>query len=232
MIEIMNRVEQKYIISNDVYNKLIHKLNNYLIKDDYFKYTICNIYFDTDSYELIKNSLEKPIYKEKIRLRSYGIPTLSDNVFLEVKKKYDGVVNKRRIVLKLNEFYDYLNGNYYKDNSQIMNELDYAFNFYKLKPKVFLAYDRYAYKGIEDNNFRVTFDYNIRSRSEDLRLEEGDAGYLLNKDKTYIMEVKALGSIPLWFSKLLSELKIYPASFSKYGEVYKKYIKLGDVYNV
>lgn len=224
-IKVFKRVEKKYLLSEDLYQKLFEKINNYITVDTYDFSTICNIYFDTDDYLLVNRSIEKPIYKEKVRLRSYGIPKKNSKVFLEIKKKYKGVVGKRRVSAPLKEFYKYFDtGKYPNVDTQIMNEIDYCFKFYNLKPKVFLAYDRYSYKGKDDSNFRITFDKNIRSRTDNLYLENGDNGMLLLDKNCYIMEVKTLGAYPLWFAQILSELNIYPTSFSKYGNVYKKQI--------
>ena len=172
----MQRVETKYLLNDSTYKKLLSRIDNYITKDNYYNYSILNIYFDTENYDLIERSLEKPIYKEKVRLRSYGIPTLDDKVFLEIKKKYKGVVGKRRVIFPLRDFYSYLSGNYEFSNNQIMKEIDYCFKLYKLKPVLFLAYDRYAYKGKRDFDFRLTFDFNIRSREYDLELNQGDYG--------------------------------------------------------
>lgn len=220
-IEIMQRIEKKYILDEEAYHKFMNMVKDYIDKDGYHKYSILNIYFDTEHYDLIRNSLEKPIYKEKVRLRSYKVPKLKDDVFLEIKKKYKGVVNKRRITLSLNDFNSYMDGYYFQTDSQIMKEIDYCFKKYQLKPVLFLAYNRYAYRGKCDNEFRLTFDYDIRFRENDLNLDKGDYGELLFDKKIYIMEVKSIKGLPIWFCKALSELKIYPSSFSKYGTVYK-----------
>ena len=224
-INVFKRVEKKYLLSEDLYQKLFEKIYNYITVDTYNFSTICNIYFDTDDYLLVNRSIEKPIYKEKVRLRSYSVPKKNSKVFLEIKKKYKGVVGKRRVSAPLKEFYTYFDtGKYPNVDTQIMNEINYCFKFYNLKPKVFLAYDRYSYKGKDDSNFRITFDKNIRSRTDNLYLEKGDNGMLLLDKNCYIMEVKTLGAYPLWFAQILSELNIYPTSFSKYGNVYKKQI--------
>ena len=221
--EIFKRVEKKYLLTETQYKELLEKANNHLEKDKYFKNTICNIYFDTDNYDLIVESLEKPTYKLKVRLRSYNVPGVNDIVYLEIKNKYKGIVGKRRVKISLNEFYEYLEtGKYPNCNKQIMEEIDYFFKKYDLKPKLYLAYDRLSYYDKDNKNFRITFDQNIRSREEDLKLEYGDAGKLYFKDKTYIMELKTLDSLPLWFTKIINELKIYPTSFSKYGKIYIK----------
>lgn len=222
---IFKRVEQKYVLTEQEYKLLFKKINKYLKKDKYFKSTICNIYFDTINNDLIINSLEKPIFKEKIRLRSYQVPSINDDVFLEIKEKYKGIVGKRRIKIKLKDFYTYLKTNNYDKDNQIMNEINYYFKYYDLKPAIYIAYDRLSYCGVDDNSLRITIDSNLRSRNSDLNLELGDAGKCYFKDKNYIMEIKTLGSMPLWLVRSLSELKIYPTSFSKYGSIYQKELK-------
>jgi len=230
-MEVFQRVEQKYILDEDEYEKLFDKLKNHLTKDIYYRSTICNIYFDTDNYDLIVNSIDKAPFKQKIRIRSYNIPKINDKVFLELKCKFKGVVFKRRVKMKLNDIYDYLEDGSIRENSndQIMKEIDYVIKKSNLKPKLFLAYDRLSYYANDNKNLRVTFDNNLRSRDEDLKLELGDAGKKYTKDNFYIMEIKSRDSIPLWFSSILNELKIYPNTFSKYGNIYKKNSG-GDVY--
>lgn len=182
--KIFRRIETKYLLNKKQYNKLMKKLESYIVKDKYYKSTICNIYFDTDNYDLIINSINKPEYKEKVRIRSYNIPNLDDTVFLELKKKYKGIVGKRRIRIKLQEFYEYLkSGILNSKDKQIKNEIEYAFKTYNLKPKLYLAYDRLCYCDKENSDFRITFDRNLRSREEDLNLELGDSGKLyFNED--------------------------------------------------
>ena len=222
---IFKRVEQKYVLTEQEYKLLFKKINKHLKKDKYFKSTICNIYFDTINNDLIINSLEKPIFKEKIRLRSYQVPSINDDVFLEIKEKYKGIVGKRRIKIKLKDFYTYLETNNYDKDNQIMNEINYYFKYYDLKPAIYIAYDRLSYCCVDVNSLRITIDSNLRSRNSDLNLELGDAGKCYFKDKNYIMEIKTLGSMPLWLVRSLSELKIYPTSFSKYGSIYQKELK-------
>ena len=166
------------------------------------------------------NSLEKPTFKAKVRIRSYSVPTLDDKVFLEIKDKYKGVVGKRRIKIKLSEFYDYLENDKMSDE-QIMRELDYYFKLYKLKPLVFVAYNRVSFRGKDNKELRITIDSNLRSRWDNLRLEAGDFGDNYFNEETYIMEIKLLDSMPIWLARSLSDLKIYPHSFSKVGNIYK-----------
>lgn len=218
---IFKRVEQKYIITQEQKEQLLEKLKTYIEKDEYYKSTINNIYFDNENNDLIINSIEKPPFKVKLRLRSYNTPKLDDYVFLEIKDKYKGIVGKRRIKLTLREFYDYLEKGTIKDN-QIMKEIDYYFKLYKLKPYIFLAYDRECYHENNNKSLRITIDSNLRSRQDNLNLEYGSNGNNYFKDNKYIMEIKVLDSMPLWLVKSLSELKIFPTSFSKIGSIYKK----------
>lgn len=219
---IFSRVEKKYLIKAENYDTFLKCIEPYMNMDQYGQHTICNIYYDTDNYDLIRTSIEKPVYKEKLRLRSYGIPGEKDQVFLEIKKKYKGTVFKRRIALSLKEAENYLeHGIAPVEKNQIFKEIDYFVNFYHPTSKLFLAYDRIAYAGIEDPELRITFDHNIRSRNYDLDLKNGDYGELLLDDSNYLIEIKSLAALPLWLVDILSDLKIYPTSFSKYGSIYK-----------
>lgn len=220
---VFERVEKKYLISDTKLNLLMKRIEPYMDKDKYGIHTICNIYYDTSTYDLIRNSIEKPVYKEKLRLRSYGIPEKNDKVFLELKKKCDSTVFKRRISLTLKEAEAYLeNGIKPQKESQILREIDYFINFYQPEKKIFIAYDRIALLGNENPDLRITFDMNIRSRVYDLNLIKGDYGKNINNFNSYLMEIKTPCSLPLWLVRTLSELKIYPVSFSKYGEIYKQ----------
>ncbi len=219
--DIFRRIEEKYFISKDQFNTLLTEIKDYIKKDDYYKSNILNIYFDNNNDEILIRSGDKPIYKDKVRLRSYNTPTLNDYVFLEIKSKYKGITGKRRIKMKLSDFYDYINNNKI-NNTQIMEEIDYLFKYYDLKPSYFVGYDRLSFKGIDNPGLRITFDNNLRSRKDNLKLEEGDYGNLFFDDNRLIMEIKTLDSMPLWLTNALSKLKIYPISFSKVGEIYKK----------
>jgi SPX domain protein involved in polyphosphate accumulation len=232
-IEVFNRFENKFLVHSNTYKKIYSALLEYMELDAYNKdqdlYTISNLYFDTKDDFLIRRSLSKPKYKQKLRLRAYGIPKEGDKVFLEIKKKVCGTVNKRRTILALEEAYEFVKTNKkpeLKDymNPQVLNEIHYILNMYKLEPKLYLAYDRKALFGKEDKNLRITFDTNIRTRRSDLRLEKGDQGELLLKNDYWLMEIKILNSMPYWLSKLLSEHKIYKTSFSKYGKEYQNMI--------
>lgn len=225
-IATFQRVEKKYMITKEQYEAFTKTLLAYMHPDEYGKHTISNLYFDTPDDVLVRRSIEKPHYKEKLRLRSYGIPDQNSKVFLEIKKKYDGIVYKRRIAMTLQEADAYIEKHVKPEKQgQIFQEIDYFMNFYQgLAPKLYLAYDRIAWAGNEDDSLRITFDTNIRSRWEDLYLEHGDYGTKLLDEKLYLMEIKVPGAFPLWMSALLNALNIYPVSFSKYGSIYQKRI--------
>lgn len=223
VIDVFQRVEKKYLMTAETYQLFQKEIEAYMQADQYGLHTICNIYFDTISDELIRNSIEKPVYKEKLRLRSYGIPNYNSQVFLEIKRKYKGIVYKRRVAMTLKEASYYLeHGIRPKNDSQILKEIDYFIKFYKPIPKLYLAYDRVAFFGKEDNNIRMTIDANIRSRKDDLALEQGDRGELLLEQDMYLLEIKVPNAYPIWLAEILSKLEIYPISFSKYGNIYKQ----------
>ncbi|MBR4555616.1 MAG: polyphosphate polymerase domain-containing protein [Ruminococcus sp.] len=219
---VFKRVEKKYLLSEEQYNELRKRLRTYMSVDQYGETTICNIYYDTPDHVLVRRSMEKPIYKEKLRVRSYGTPKPGGTVFVEVKKKFKGVVYKRRASMKLEQSDEFTAGNPVgTKDKQIENELLYFIKFYKgIAPAMYLSYDRIALFGNDDPELRVTFDRNITFREEDLRLESGSYGRKILPEGTRVMEIKITNAMPLWLAHILDELKIFPASFSKYGSAY------------
>lgn len=219
---IFKRVEKKYLLTKEQYEYVLEKVQEHMHIDSYGLTTINNIYFDNKMDELIETSIEKPKYKEKLRLRSYGTPTEDSTVFFEIKKKYKGVVYKRRISMKLKEAYHYIETGELPDNlkGNIPEEIDYMINRYRLTPKVYIGYDRIALTDDTDPDLRITFDCNIVSRYDDIRLELGNAGFRLLEKDHYLMEIKIPGAMPLWLAHILSEKQIQPASFSKFGRIH------------
>lgn len=220
------RYEKKYLINKTQYRALRERLADYMAVDQYGWNTICNIYYDTPDYRLIRASIEKPMYKEKLRLRTYGVPTDDSSAYVEVKKKFKGIVYKRRMVLPYAQAFQWLNKEPVPmKESQIEEEILWFRKFYhSLEPRIVLCYDRLALYGLADKEFRVTFDHRIRWRRERLDLTAGDDGELLLPDDNYIMEIKIHGAMPLWMADLLDELDVYPTSFSKYGKIYQSYM--------
>lgn len=221
---VFRRLEFKYRLNLEQYNNIITKIKEVLNEDDYGKTTIQSLYFDTPNYRLIRESIEKPEFKEKLRLRGYGILSKDKKAFLEMKRKSEGVVYKRRVKMTEDEAFSFIEGKNNGGDDQISRELRYFRDFYQeLKPAMLLLYDREAYYLDE---LRVTFDTNIRYRLENLNLSTNLEGTLLDEG-LIMMEIKTVNAIPLWLVKLLSDNKIYKISYSKYGTAYKKIVCKG-----
>ena len=222
--DVFQRIELKYLMDDDQYNALRERLQGMAEVDSYGETSILNIYFDTPDYKLIRRSLEKPIYKEKLRLRSYGIPKDDTTSFIEIKKKYKGIVYKRRIGMPYEQSLAYLvDGEPVAKQSQISNEIDYFMSFYKgIAPAMAISYDRIAMAGVEDPELRITFDRNIRWRTENLDLKYGNVGNEILQPGQHLMELKIAGAIPMELAHILDELNIRKTSFSKYGKGYEQ----------
>ena len=223
---IFKRTEKKYLLTEEMRQVLCERILPCLVPDEHGRSTVCSLYLDTPSFLLIRNSIEAKTYKEKLRLRCYGIPKETDFVFLEIKKKFKGVVYKRRVKLPLDHAMEYIERGAPLPDSQIVREIDYAMHFYsKPQPAMLVAYERDAFFGREDSGFRITFDTNVRYRTDDLFLSHGNDGKTILPKDTVIMEIKTDGAMPLWLSHTLSELGIYPHSFSKYGTSYRDHLQ-------
>ena len=209
--EIFKRVEEKWLLPKEEYERLLPELRKHMEEDVYGKYTISNIYYDTKDFRLIRESLEKPVYKEKLRLRLYGDADENGKVFAEIKKKYKGIVYKRRIGMKLRDARRWLNygiapaegkggGKASFTEKQIFREISYM-------------KDRYG------------LDTNIRCRTTDTDLAAGNQGMQLLPPDTVLMEVKIPGAMPLWMAELFERITPYQQSFSKYGTYYEYLMK-------
>lgn len=218
------RYEIKYLITKNQKQELLKIMKNHMEPDKFGKSTICNIYFDTPNNLLIRRSLDKPCYKEKLRVRSYGVAKPDSRVFVEIKKKYKSVVYKRRIAMAEKEMIDYLiNGNGLSQVTQISKEIDYFIKMYEnIEKAMFLSYKREAFFSKTDKNLRITFDENILARDYDISLISGVYGEKILEEGMVLLEVKTALGIPIWLLEFLSENKIYKRSFSKYGEAYKQ----------
>ncbi len=223
---VFKRYELKYMLTLEQKEKVLTAIAPYMQPDPYGRTTIRNLYYDTDTYLLIRRSIEKPTYKEKLRIRSYGQATADSNVFVELKKKYKHVVYKRRISLPNETATEWLSGERpFHPDTQIANEIEYFLGFYgTLHPTVFLSYEREAYYANDGCDFRLTFDDTILCRQEDLSLESKVYGASILPKGMVLMEIKCAGGIPLWLTQELSKEKIYKTSFSKYGTAYKMLI--------
>lgn len=227
MQTIFQRYEIKYLMTKLQQQYILRAMAPYMELDQYGHSKICNLYFDTDHYRLIRRSLEKPVYKEKLRVRSYGRVGEEGTVFVELKKKYRHVVYKRRIALPQNQALAWLGGTYLcsKESSQIVHEINYVLSFYSgLKPLTYLSYEREAFVSEKYADFRVTFDENIVYRQNDISLCSEIYGTPILPKNVVLMEIKCIGGIPLWMTHALTQQHIYHTSFSKYGTAYQKFI--------
>ena len=216
-------------MSNEQYEKLIEILSEKIVPDDFPTSAISNLYYDTPDFRLIRTSLQKPKYKEKLLLRCYKVPNATTQAFLEIKRKALGIVYKRRESLPYQRAIDFLAGKDPGKDTQIFRELDWMLKSYKnLAPAMFLSYDRLSFKGVEDSSVRITFDQNILWRTTVLDLSTGTWGEQLLKPGQKLMEIKISNAMPLWLAHALSACKIYPTSFSKYGKAYQTMISRGE----
>lgn len=225
MQTVFKRYELKFILSMEQKERLLARMQPYMSMDQYGRTEIRNLYFDTPDYRLIRRSIDRPSYKEKLRLRSYGMTQPDSAVFVELKKKCDGVVYKRRLCMDLPKAMDWLcDKGAPPDQRQITKEIDYFLKFYgDLRPTVYLSYEREAYFA-ENSDFRVTFDHNIICRQDNLTLCGNLGGHHILPADQCLVEIKCSGGIPLWMTSALSAMKLYKTSFSKYGTAYQTLI--------
>ncbi len=225
------RKEMKYIMSEAQWESFMESISPHIDPTDFPVSEIRNLYLDTDDYEMIRRSIAKPVFKEKLRIRSYGDYAGTGRMFYEMKKKFKGIVYKRRFDVTKEMAGEeevpirFSDVDPFKDKSQTVREWNYwlAQND-DLKPRFFLSYDRWAYWGKENQEVRLTFDRNLTWREEDLQLSGEVYGHRLLEGQV-LLEIKVPGSMPLWLSKPLSELGIYPVSYSKIGSAYSQSMK-------
>jgi len=226
---IFKRIEKKYFLTEKQYKSLTEIIGGRLTPDEHGRSTICSLYLDTPDFLLIRNSIDATCYKEKLRIRSYGTPTPDSKVFLELKKKFEGVVYKRRVSMPLADALHFVHTGVKPFSSQIMNELEWSVNHYEgIAEAVLICYERDAFYDKNDPTLRITFDTNVRYRcGEALNMCDGDFGKQIIPDNTYLMEIKTAGTMPKWLSEALSDLNIFGTSFSKYGTAFREINKSG-----
>lgn len=224
---IFKRYEKKYLISEEEKDRLMLLIREKLVPDKYGISTLCSLYLDTPDYLLIRNSIDAISYKEKLRMRSYGVPDENKKVFFEIKKKYKKVVYKRRVSMDLKTAYEYVESGVPPVDSQIMREIDYLMKFYRdPRPNVCIVCEREAFFSRESSDVRLTFDKDLRYRRGFPNAENvGEGTPIPEAQGKYVLEIKTPGAMPLWLASALSECKIYPRSFSKYAHAYYDIIR-------
>lgn len=218
---VFKRYELKFLMSRRQQEEFLHTMKPHMAPDRYPHSSIRNLYYDTPDFRLIRDSLDKPFYKEKLRIRSYGRAGSTDPVFVELKKKCDSIVYKRRIVLPQQEAIAWLDGSSPVPDSQIGREIQAAANRWSpIFPQVFLSYERDSYHSNDESGLRLTFDSCIRYRTVAVTLDSDTWGTPLLGSDTILMELKVPESMPLWIARELSRLGVYKTTFSKYGTAY------------
>lgn len=228
------RYEMKYLICDNKKRELEELMEKYIEPDKYFHSLIQNIYYDTKDARLIRTSLEKPAYKEKLRLRCYGTAGKDTPAFIEVKKKYEGIVYKRRVEMEYEKACRYLNQNFriVDEKEQILKEIDYFKSFYQeLVPAMYISYERDAYHGKDDHDLRITFDERILYRKENLALDTKAYGTEILDKGECLMEIKIADSMPLWLTKIVDLPYVKKTSFSKYGKAYENEMHKMNILN-
>lgn len=224
-IETFARVEHKYILPKRNYEAFLEEIAPYIEEDEYPRYSLRNIYYDAPDNRMIMRSLEGPVYKEKLRLRAYG-ERQDDMAFIEIKKKFDGIVYKRRIALHEPEAMRFLEEHHALPvNSQIGQEITYIQQLYNVRKKMFISYDRIAFRGKNESDVRITFDTNIAYRLHNLSLEKTGEEIAIREDDAILLEIKVMDRYPIWLSNALAKMKLYKNSFSKYGIIYSALTK-------
>ena len=224
---LFQRYEKKYLLTEAQYRQVLEAIREKMVPDVHARYSIKNIYFDTEDYDLIRTSVDGADYKEKLRLRAYGTwdRNKNDRVFLEIKKKYDGIVYKRRIGMSfLDAMFYVFSGERPEGLTDLeTSEFDFFLKRHHIVNRTFLTYDREAYAAADGGELRITFDTNIRFQTSGFSFDEKQASEQVPV-MGVLMEIKNPMSMPLWVAQMLSKYQIRPYSFSKYGAVYRNNI--------
>ena len=230
MANTFERMEKKTILPSSMVDELKARIAPYMDSDPHNvngePYMICNLYYDGPDDHVIRESVQLPQYKEKLRLRCYGIPTEDSQVFLELKKKQNGVGTKRRTRLRYGDLKSYLDTGVHPEglsyvDEQVLREIDYYRSHESVEPRVYVSYLRNAYHGKEDPSFRLTLDSDILTRRYDLDLALGRYGTPILTPNVTLLEVKFTGAVPFWFSRIMSEFGLSFHTFSKVGTDFK-----------
>lgn len=223
---VFKRKEVKYLLTEARLAALRPALETHMEPDAFAHSSISNLYYDTPDFRMLRRSLEKPAYKEKLRLRGYGVPDEETQVFPEIKKKAEGIVYKRRVRMPYGDAIRYLSRRRPGGDGQIFQELNWMLISYgSLAPRIFLSYERDSWRGREDSSLRLTLDREILWRTEALDLRRGAWGEPLLEPGQVLMEVKISNAAPLWLAEALSENGIFPISFSKCGRAFETLCK-------
>ena len=241
----LSRYEFKFPISYDDMDRLMDDLIPYVKSDkhvnEYGIYTISSLYMENDCKDCYYETINGDPFRQKVRLRVYGKQAFKDSdAFLELKNKINGLVVKRRINMKLSDAVNFMNdcaknGNsakiesYKNADSQILKEIRQVIATKKLKPAVIVSYERLPLVAIDDESLRITFDFNLRSRSDALDQTEGTGGLRRCPKNVAILEIKTNKPLPYWLTKILAKYNYRNQTFSKYCSHYSPMRILSDI---
>ena len=218
---IFSRTEKKYLLTTAQAEELLPVLKEHMHGDKYGKSTVCSMYFDTPDFRIIRASIDAKAYKEKLRVRCYGVPSASDPTFVELKKKYLGVVYKRHFTMPYGEAMAFLTGGAPAPDTQMGREVEYFLRFYPgIRPAIIICCERLALFDDADPGLRLTFDSGLRYRMRDLDLSRGSHGDPIVDPDLVVMEIKTPSAMPLWLTRALDERDIFPQKFSKYATAF------------
>ena len=223
------RREVKYRLNSEMFEILKREFAAHVVQDKFHFVCVHNIYYDNDSHEIIRRSIEKPLFKQKLRLRAYEKNgELDGHAFVEMKNKYEGSVFKRRVKIPIGAARLLADGTPLCGviaSGQIADELLFYAGAKDCRPKIYVSYNRYAYCAKAEKDLRITFDFGIFSRVERLWLCRDSADEQLLTDDDYILEIKSERPFPLWLTGILAKHRLYPQSFSKYGRIYEESLR-------
>ncbi|MGT2896598.1 polyphosphate polymerase domain-containing protein [Streptococcus entericus] len=221
------RVETKYLVSLAQLPHLLSDLGEYMEADDFAQSTITSLYFDTEHFDMVQDSLAKKYGKEKLRLRTYDRNgDLEAPAFLEIKQKIDGVGYKYRIKTSPKQAGLLAAGDMenHTEDKRLLAQLETLQQRYgTIKPRMLISYKRLSFKGKDNPSIRVTLDTSITyALVNDLVLTSSMALPLL-PEQQLIMEIKVSDQLPAWLENILNQYNLDKVSFSKYGQAYTLY---------
>jgi len=221
---VFDRWELKYVVTVKQMYQLMHALKNYVVLDengDDGLYKIKSIYYDSHDFKFYHEKMNGNKYRQKVRLRGYNNVAYNDDVYFEIKQRYNTTVQKRRAELKLSDAYELmkhpLDAEQYADKKRIvLDEIRYLSSMHALEAKAIVSYDRKAYMGKYEDGLRITFDTNLKCRKENLNLEEYHKEKYFVHPSLAVLEIKTNEKVPIWLVSLIQRFEIEAHRVSKY----------------
>ena len=220
MKETFQRKELKYLLDAPSLYRLREAVSRHLLPSEFGTSQVNSLYLDTRERSVIARSVEKPLYKEKLRIRWYrsGSLATASEAFVELKKKHKGIVYKRRLAVSPQTAIGFSRGSGL-GGSQIAREIEAARQrMGDLLPSALVICRRTSFGSDGEGELRITFDEGLRVL--DL-FDGGQTVYPLEPGQV-VLEVKGANAHPFWLVDALSAERAYPVAFSKYGAFYER----------